>query len=199
MQRLISRDPATWRRYDLSPAFAYLQGRAKENSIPYDSGCEIRDVIWAAAHYGVAREDHCPYDQYRLLQRASELANTSARWHQAIRYYRCDEAGMSTEQTVTNIARALGAGFPVVFGFSCFSNLGEANYSGAIPMPTARSQLEGGHCVVAFEFDGEALIGPNSWGDWGGVGRDGQRGYFRLPIGYFLEGYADDAWAVDHE
>jgi C1A family cysteine protease len=38
------------------------------------------------------------------------------------------------------------------------------------------------------------FVGPNSWSaDWG------NKGYFALPFDYFLQGYADDAWGLEHE
>jgi C1A family cysteine protease len=201
-QRLLARDHAFWSRYDLSPAAAYYNARALEGSVREDSGAYIRDVVEGAAKFGVARESDCPYSDSKLVTSLTKAAQISAKWHQALHYYRCDEQGASTETTVTNIIRALADGMPVVFGFTCFSNLGEADADGRIPMPSPRDREDGGHCMCIYEANvsSRLFIGPNSWGtNWGGVGKDGQRGYFALPFDYFLQGLADDAWAVDHE
>jgi C1A family cysteine protease len=202
MQRLLTRDREFWEKYDLSPASAYYNARKIEGSIRYDTGAYIRDVMEGAAKAGVAREDHCPYDQDHLTISLTAQAEQSARWHQALHYHRCDDVGASTEATVDNILRALVAGLPVVFGFTCFANLSEADDTGVIPLPGKRDEEDGGHCMCIYSADTtqRMFIGPNSWGtNWGGVGKDGQRGYFALPFDYFLKGYADDAWAVDHE
>jgi C1A family cysteine protease len=201
MQRLLLRDHKLWTKYDLSPASAYLNGRVLEQAVYEDSGCYIRDVIKGAGDNGVAREDYAPYSDKRLTVSLSKQAKESARWHQAISYYRCDENNASPEQTVDNVIRALGAGMPVIFGFTCFSNLGAAEDTGYIAMPGSRDREEGGHCMTIYEANTSRreFTGPNSWGPWGAKGRDGQRGYFRLPFDYVLQGLADDFWAVDHE
>jgi len=202
MQRLRARDKVLWTKYDLSPAAAYYNARKLEGSVREDSGAYIRDVVEGAAKSGVSREDDCPYDPRKLVTGLSEKAQTSARWHQAIHYYRCDEQGASTETTITNIIRALTAGMPVIFGFTCFPSLSQADADGRIPMPGPKESDEGGHCVCAYEINvsSRMLIGPNSWSTgWGGVGRDGQRGYFALPLDYIIQGLADDFWALDHE
>jgi len=201
MQRLRARDKVLWSKYDLSPGAAYYNARKLEDSIRYDTGAYIRDVIEGAAKWGIAREDHCPYDETKLVTNLSFQAEQSAKWHQALHYYRCDVEGASRSATIDNIIRALSANLPVVFGFTCFSNLWDADENGRIPLPSRVDRDEGGHAMCIYEADTSArmLIGPNSWGAWGGTGRDGQRGYFALPFDYFLRGYADDAWAVDHE
>ena len=196
MQRLRARDKVLWSKYDLSPASAYLNARRLEGSIAQDTGAYIRDVVEGASRWGVAREDHCPYHDDRLTTGLSAQAEQSAKWHQALHYYRCDEVGASTQQTVDNIVRALGAGLPVIFGFTCFSNLGEADGDGYIRMPGPRDSEEGGHCMCIYGADTrqQVFTGPNSWGiPWG------NHGYFALPFDYFLQGLADNAWAVDHE
>lgn len=202
MQRLRARDKVLWSRYDLSPAAAYYNGRRLEGSIREDSGAYIRDVVEGAAKWGVSREDDCPYDDRRLVTSLSTKAQTSAKWHQALHYYRCDVLGASTSTTIDNIVRALAAGMPVIFGFACFSNLGDADRDGYIRLPGPRDSEDGGHCMTIFEADikQKVFIGPNSWGQgWGAVGRDGQRGYFILPFDYVSHGLADDFWSVDHE
>jgi C1A family cysteine protease len=196
MQRLLFRDFNFWIKYDLSPAAAYYNARVIERSVREDSGAYIRDVVEGAAKWGVARESDCPYNDRRLVTSLSERAQTSAKWHQALHYYRCDEQGASPQVTVDNILRALRAGLPVIFGFTVFSNIGDADGDGYIRLPGPRDSEDGGHCMCIFGADTERRVftGANSWSNtWG------YRGYFTLPFDYFLQGLADDAWAVDHE
>jgi C1A family cysteine protease len=199
--RLLARDANFWRRYKLSPASAYLNGRTVDGTVKHDYGSYIHSVIKGASEWGVARLDHAPYDPKRLTTSLSQQAQESSKWHQAINAYRCDNNTGSPEQTIDNILKALAAGMPVVFGFTCFTNLGQADNDGSIRLPGPGDREDGGHCMCIYEGDTKDrnFIGPNSWGEWGAVGRNGQRGYFRLPFDYFLKGLADDAWAIDHE
>jgi C1A family cysteine protease len=200
-QRLLSRDAAFWRKYRLSPASAYLNGRKIDGTVKHDYGSYIHSVVRGASEWGVARLDHAPYDPRRLTTSLSKQAIESAKWHQAINAYRCDNNGVYPNETVDNILKALAAGMPVVFGFTCFTNLSQADADGLIRLPGSSDREDGGHCMCIYEGDTSTreFIGPNSWGPWGHRGRDGQMGYFRLPFDYFLRGLADDAQAIDHE
>jgi hypothetical protein len=153
MQRLLSRDHPLWSKYDLSPASAYLNGREIDGSVNEDAGSYIRSVVKGAAAKGVTREDFAPYNDRRLTTQLSAKAVEGAKWHQALHYYRCDVVGASTETTVDNIIRALAAGLPVIFGFTCFSNLGFADADGFIRLPGPNDHEDGGHCMSIYEAD----------------------------------------------
>jgi C1A family cysteine protease len=208
MPRLVKQKPELWAdKYDLSPLSLYYDGRAAIQMTGVDSGAYVRDVIDAARKNGAPREDKWPYVPSRFTREPSAAARETGRWHQAaVGYYRCDEPGQPAERTVDNIVHALANKMAVAFGFTCFDNLGEADGNGFIPLPGARSREEGGHCMCIYGFDSRTRTfwGPNSWSiQWGGAvsidGRTTSRGYFRLPVDYFLKGLADDATAVDHE
>jgi C1A family cysteine protease len=175
------------RSTELSALYAYYQARVLEGSVREDAGAEIRDVVKAAANIGIAREKCWPYRPRRFAAKPSAEANKSAAPHQVVRYYRCDG--------VEEVLQALAADMPVVFGFSCFSNLGEADRNGFVPMPGPKDGLEGGHCVWIVKGDQPTRVFrfQNSWGDWG------DHGFGYLPFAYFENGLADDAWAIDHE
>jgi C1A family cysteine protease len=202
MVHLVKRKPELWQdKYDLSPMALYYYGREKIQMIGVDSGAYVRDVVDAARENGAPREDNCPYVISKFTKAPSATAKTAGKWHQAVHTYRCDVEGAPNETTIDNILHSLQSGMPVVFGFTCYDNLGEADANGVIPMPTARSQEEGGHCVCIYEADTNSryFIGPNSWSEqWGGKVGD-HRGYFLLPFKYFEQGLADDAWSVDLE
>lgn len=183
---------------DLSPLFAYYQGRVIEASVREDSGCEIRDVVKAAANLGVSREKFCPYNIKRFSVKPSQAAYTSARSHQIkIGYYRTD--------TVADVLQALLNNMPVVGGYSWFScfDTPEFERNGVMPIPTAGDKLEGGHCnwVCGFDNERQMLLMQNSYGAGYGANHPmtGERGYIFMPFTYLKEGWADDFWALDHE
>ena len=185
------------KKWDLSPLAAYWLARKRDNSTDVDVGAYLRDVVDGARVEGIPTEEAWPYVVSRFRRKPSDKAFEVGKWHQAdsLATYRCDE-GTTRVQTVDRILQALEAGLPVVLGFTCFSNLNEADSNGYIPMPGRYDREEGGHAIVAFGADlpSRHLWGPNSWSEqWG----DG--GYWHLPFEYFLRGYADDAWAVDLE
>ncbi len=192
-ERLLKNGP--WgKQWDLSPLALYFWARLIENCVDEDSGAYIRDVVDGARRYGAPTENSWSYITTKFKREPNETAKKTAKWHQAdISTYRCDDIGMSGEQTATNVVRALDAGYPVIFGFTCFDNLSEADLSGFIPMPLAKSKDIGGHCMCILKADTRARVfsGHNSWSeDWG------DKGWFHLPFGYFEKGYADDAWAM---
>ena len=207
MIRLVKERPALWAdKYDLSPLSLYYDGRVAIQMTGVDSGAYIRDVIDAARKNGAPREDKWPYVPSKFTREPSPAARETGRWHQAINAYRCDDPTKPAEATVDAVLHALANKMPVVFGFTCFDNLGEADSNGVIPLPTSRSRQDGGHCMCIYGADTGARMfwGPNSWStQWGGSvvvdGKTTTRGYFRLSFDYFLKGLADDAWAVDHE
>jgi C1A family cysteine protease len=185
----------TW---DLSPLAAYYLARERDNSTDVDVGAYIRDVVDGARVEGIPTEASWPYDIRKFRRKPSDRAYKEGLWHQADKMatYRCDEEGSTRHHAVDRILQALEAGLPVVFGFTCFSNLSEADSTGYIRMPGRYDREEGGHAIVAFGADTRSrhLWGPNSWSEqWG----DG--GYWYLPFDYVLHGYADDFWAVDLE
>ena len=195
-----------WREWALSGLAAYYFAREVDGSIAYDAGSYIRSAIDAARRKGIPTEATWPYDISKFRRKPSAAAMKTAAWHKldTLETYRCDGAGGSREATVTNMLRALGAGMPVNFGFSCPADWGDYDETGRIPVPKGR--YEGGHAITAFGADTEArlFLGPNSWGDKIGgpqpygsrVESRGGKGWFALPFSYVLEGDADDAWAV---
>jgi C1A family cysteine protease len=172
----------------LSALYAYYQGRVIEACVKEDSGCEIRDVVKAAAKIGVATESSWPYDVRKFARTPPHTADKTAASHQVVRYYRCLD--------IDDILHAIAAGLPVVGGFSCFSNLDDGPEPGVIPMPGPKDTLDGGHCVwfCGGNARTRVLVFQNSWSrEWGA------NGFGSLPFEYVEKGLADDFWAVDHE
>lgn len=177
------------RKTVLSARYSYYQGRVIEACVPEDSGCEIRDVVKAAVKLGVATEATCPYHPLtHFARKPTKAADKTAQSHQImVGYYRC--------LTVDDVLQALDNGMPVVGGFSCFSNLPQADANGHVPMPGPRDRLEGGHCVMFVRGDPSTreFKFANSWGEWG------DHGYGYLPFEYLERGLADDFWSISHE
>jgi hypothetical protein len=200
------------KNFDISPLAIYWLCRLVGGTVNEDSGIWIREAADAMRQYGAPREDLWPYLIEKFRTQPSAKALESGKWHQAPADYLCDaKPGEPTTVTVDNIKRALAAGMPVQFGFTCFDNLGQADSNGVIPLPTRTSQAEGGHAMTIFEDDeaSRTFSGPNSWGLWGGLpmqaetmraaGMKVTRGWFRMSYDYWIKGYADDSWACSIE
>jgi hypothetical protein len=195
----------------LSPAMAYLNGRIVETSVKEDSGCEIRDVVKAAASTGVCLEKYAPYDPRKLQTKITKQQSQNASFHQLkLGYYRCDDLisqpGMSVRDAfVDNMIQALLSDMPVDGGFSWYSCLDTADFerTGVMAVPTARDRLEGGHSVWGCGVDVRSRVFflQGSYGGEFGAKHPvtGRGGFHIMPFAYVLEGLWDDAWALLHE
>lgn len=194
-----------WQKWSLSALAAYYFGREKEGMVSVDSGCEIRDVVDACREHGIPTEESWPYVLSKFKQRPAADALKTAPWHRPadIATYRCDGRGGSREDTVTNMLRALEKGLPINYGFACPEDWGDYDNTGLVPLPI---KFDGGHAISAYEADTAERVfwGPNSWSDkYGRKVPEGARiktsagkGWIGLPFQYFIDGNADDAWAI---
>jgi hypothetical protein len=189
--------------WDLSPAGIYLRAREKDNAANEDTGVWNR-LLWdAMREHGAPTEADAPYNPRVLTTKLSAAAVRSGKWHQSgLRTYRCDLDGPS--KVIDRILQALAADMMVQVGFTCFSNLNDADDTGVLRMPGPSDREDGGHDVAGCTADVPARIlwGPNSWGEWGGRAPTGaqfdERGYIGLPFEY-IERFADDIWAAEIE
>jgi C1A family cysteine protease len=196
---------------ELSPRFAYYNGRVIEGTTQQDGGAEIRDVVKGIAKLGIAAEVLCPYSDQIYIQRPSKNAYKEALSDVVTNYRRVD---VTDDQGRTDpskrrpaIKQAILQREPVVFGFSVYENFmtEQVANSGLMPMPTG--SMDGGHCVWICAYDDSMLIHDqlggvlcgNSWGtDWGCVGPTGERGYFWMPWSLVCDGnFSDDYWALN--
>jgi hypothetical protein len=189
---LVRRDPNTYWETEYSPQFIYNLARQAIGELHLDQGAYVRDAVGVVRNYGACRESDFKYYEVEQIQGTlpPERAFQSAKSWQLGAHYAC--------HTLDEVRAALSNGYPVVFGFLCYSNLGALSTwdTGRILEPTSSTYLTGGHCVLATEYnDTERYVsGPNSWGSyWGDHGR------YYLPYSYFEQGRVDDMWAMTEE
>jgi hypothetical protein len=187
------------RTVQLSPAFAYLQGRLIEGAPTQDTGCEIRSTVKGVAKNGCSLEQYMPYDPKKLPVRAGKRAAASALAHQIkVGYYRC------ADRSVDDLLQALAANLPVVGGYSWYGSLDGADFeaSGVMPIPKKGERLIGGHCswLCGADVPARMLFWQNSFGPkYAAHPKTGARGYVLMPFEWVERGLADDFWAIDHE
>jgi hypothetical protein len=186
-----------------SVADAYLGGRMKEASVPEDSGCEIRDVIWAAAKDGVCLEKYIPYNDKKLAIKRTKTSIRNATFHQVdVGYYRCDDNETNRDLTIDNMIRALANNMPIVGGYAWLTCLDRSPLatSGIFPYPSGGAV--GGHCnsFLGVDIPARMWLAHNSWGDYGAKHPvTKQSGFFLIPFSWVLKGAMDDCWAIRHE
>jgi C1A family cysteine protease len=159
----------------LSRLMTYYGERWLEGSINDDAGAEIRDGIKFTAKYGTCLEDgpdSWPYDILKFKQRPPDSCWEVAKHYQALRY-------RTVLQNTQALRGCIAEGYPIVFGFTCYSGLDsdEASTTGYVPMPRQNEDPIGGHCVALVGYDDATrrFKFRNSWSEeWGDKGY----GYF---------------------
>lgn len=181
MQR--KEDPSTPSRL-----FLYYQGRAAINTINYDSGCMIRDVIKSTSKDGYCEEHYHPYNAATYRKTPSLQSYADARKCKISAYERVD-------QTVEAIKAVLAAGQTVSYGFSVYaSTFAVTRLNPVLKRPLGNEMRHGGHAVLVVGYDDEmkAFIVRNSWGSRWGVD-----GYFYHTYDYVCDrNLASDFWTI---
>lgn len=191
---------------DISRLFLYKVTR-NLMKVSGDTGAYLRTTMGAIVLFGVPPEEYWPYtDDEKLFDREPHsFLYAFAQNYQGIKYFRHDPPGTSGQTLLGRIKGYLSKGHPVMFGFSVYSSIEQADKTGRIPFPSQKERLEGGHAVVAVGYDDDiriknkfgdietrgALLIRNSWGrGWG------EEGYGWLPYEYILRGLAKDFWSL---
>ncbi|MEO0085199.1 MAG: C1 family peptidase [candidate division WOR-3 bacterium] len=183
--------------YKVTRQMAGLQG---------DSGAFLRTTMGALVLFGTPPEMYWPYNVADFDKDPPAFCFAYAQNYQALKYYRLDPPGTPTDRILEQVKQHLASELPLMFGFTVFSSISEAQKTGKIPFPTRGDRFSGGHAVMAVGYDDKLVIKPanpqgqtttgallirNSWGSgWG----DG--GYGWLPYQYVLDGLASDWWAL---
>jgi C1A family cysteine protease len=193
------------RHIDASRLFLYKTTR---NLLHWngDTGAFLRTTMGALALFGVPPEEHWPYNIANFDRDPSAFCYAFAQNYQAIKYYRLDPPGTTTNTLLNRIKTNLAAGLPSIFGFTVYNSIAQANTTGKIPFPAAGDQVAGGHALLAVGYDDNvrikntltnsiettgAILIRNSWGaGWGASG------YGYLPYEYVTRSLAVDWWSL---
>lgn len=173
-----------------SPLFAYYNARLIENNVKNDDGAEIRDAIKGSVLYGISPESYWPYRTSKFAVKPTKTAYTQGLLHQVVKYERVDN------KDINQIKAVLAAGYPIVFGFTCYDSMftRTVDKTGDIPLPEQGDKVEGGHCVWMYGYDDKVkrVKFRNSWGFvWGNKGNG------TLPYDYVSDtDLCDDCWKV---
>ena len=158
----------------------------------------------AMALFGLCPETFWPYIEDQFNAEPEAFHYTYAQNFQALSYYRLDADGVREQALLDKIKGHLRNGLPLIFGFTCFTSIDQAD-DGKIPFPDKKEEVDGGHAVMAVGFDdAKKIVNPNnniattgaikiknSWSEkWG------EKGYGWLPYEYVLKGIADDWWTM---
>jgi len=183
---------------DASRLFIY---KATRNlmGVTGDSGAYLRQTMGAIALFGACPERFWPYQPADFDKEPTAFHYGFADHYSALLYHRLDPPNATRPQILAAVKTHLAAKLPAMFGFTVYDNIADADATGRIPFPGARSRVDGGHAVAAvgyadnMDIAGErgALLVRNSWGaGWG------EEGYGWLPYAYVLQGLADDWWVA---
>jgi C1A family cysteine protease len=157
-----------------------------------DNGAYIRSALQSVVKIGTCLNNTFPYNG-DFITPPPALAYEEAKKYEALTYARFDEGTNEIERTelIKMLKANLDAGFPIISGFMCYSNLNDVTSDGKIPLPN--NQQIGGHAilVVGYNEDTQCFKIRNSWGDtWG------DHGYAYLPYAYYLQGHMYDLWSI---
>jgi C1A family cysteine protease len=170
-----------------------------------DSGAFLRTAMGALVLFGVPPEKFWPYEISKFDEEPPAFCYAYADDFKAIEYLRLDPPGTSGDAVVDQVKTYIANNFPVMFGFTVYSSISQADDDGKIPMPKSGDRIEGGHAIVAVGYDDNVTIKNsssragvkgafkirNSWGTgWG------EQGYGWLPYEYAVTGLATDWWTL---
>lgn len=172
----------------------YYGARQIEGAVDSDAGSEIRDAIKYVARTPVPFEDGpggWPYDIAKFRDRppVGKFKDSGALQYRQV------------PQSATQLMASLAEGWPVAFGFNCYSgldspemekNLLSDHDAGRLIMPKQNEASLGGHAVVLAGYDApnRTFLVRNSWGSGWAL-----RGYYLMDFEYICRAdLASDFW-----
>lgn len=156
-----------------------------ENDKPDDDGgASVSDTLKCLSEIGSPLETSWPYidDGVQFGVEPDTRLFPEAKAHRALLINRVP--------TLRALQWSIAQGFPVNIGISVPQNMmsDECFHSGIVKLPVPGEAFVGGHALVADEYDGKYVSGPNQWSEyWGDAGR------YHLEIGFFAAGLVSDA------
>lgn len=180
----------------LSERFTYYVTRVNiEKAIlpPGDTGTYIVDALKSVVDYGTCLNVSFPSNGNYTLP-PPLTAFSEALKYEVITYAKLPDitTTRSTSSAITTLKANLNAGYPIIAGFTCFSNIIKSS-GGIIPLPTKNDTIIGGHAVLITGYDDttQMFTFKNSWGlSWG------SSGYGKISYQYYLKGYMTDLWSI---
>lgn len=161
-----------------SRLFIYYNERAHEREVHQNAPVSLRDGYKSVATRGVCPEEMWPYRVERYARRPPRRCYVAARFVRALTYFRL-------HRNITTMRACLAEGSPFTLGVSVHQSFMSARVkrSGAIPLPSRRDRLLGGHAmlVVGYDESSSQFIVRNSWGRHWGLD-----GYCLLPYDFAL-------------
>lgn len=176
-----------------SPQQIYFDARVAEGPQfqHVDGGAYIRECMNQLRAIGASTERVWPYSRKFDAKPSVTAYKVAATWKLGAHYRLTG---------VRQIMEAIDAGYAVIGGISCYSNMftAEVDRTGRIPMPVAgRDRFEGGHALYFDRYNqSDRLVEfENTWGI-----RWGSGGYGYAPFEYLDDPrLADDFWAMQKE
>lgn len=190
--------------YVASRLYLYYRVRQMEGgdrAIRRDTGISIGDLADVAERWGSPPEEAWPYDDApadertelwppaaKARQRPTAAVDAIGKRHNA----RCAHV----RGDLASLKLALASGRPVEIGFTVFSSFFDP-VTGApvkrVPMPRPGDSVEGGHAVLAWDYD-DAKAEFKCQNSWGSAVQD--RGWFTMPYA-FAAVYSADYLVID--
>lgn len=164
--------------FDISELYAYWWGRF-HSGLPadQDTGAYNRGAAKAWEENGAAKESLWAYDISKFKIKPPAAVDLEAAKKKAVEYI--------SVPNDTNVMKSLiAAGFPIVIGFTVYSNY-QSSFATGI-WPEAGGTAEGGHAVIVDGYDENWWDVPNSWGT--GIG---QAGWFKMSQNFVRQNGAD--------
>lgn len=152
----------------VSRLFIYNLARERMGELHVDDGTYIRACFDVLSRFGVCEESLWPYDEAKVFQSPSMLAQRRAVGNRVHGYYKIKDNSSRLDQIVT----ALRADHPVVFGTKVSRAFMALQGDAPQGPPTDPTQIAGGHAMmIVGYFQGVGFLVKNSWGRrWGANG-----------------------------
>lgn len=170
----------------------YYLSRAKDHTLPLDSGTYLRTAFEMLNKFGFCPESYWEYSDDG--EKYNKMPPTKAFWaaydqRSPVSYKKIKSNGQAK---LNAIRSALSLKHPVCFGVMVSNDFCNGNFDPSLPLEMPReSETAGGHAMLFMGYEGDKFQVLNSWGnDFGNNGRI-----------WFSSDYAlncEDCWIVEH-